>query len=73
MDRFHDFTCLYSSKTQKFIKKKQKSKNRLPNTDKGLRVKGRKSGKCKFSVEIWMDLQVQEEKKSIFKKKIGGS
>ena len=68
------FTILHVCRAQKLenSSKNQISPNRPSNTDNGLEFKGRKLGKCKFSVKMWVGLQISEEKICIFGKKLVG-
>ena len=69
---FHDFTCLYSSKTQKTHKKNRNRRIDYIVQTKALKSEGRKFGKCEFSIEMWVGPQILEEKICIFGKKLVG-
>ena len=74
MDRFQDFTCLYSSKTQ-LIKKNRNHRIKYRIQTKALKSEGQKYGNGefgKFSIEIWVGPQISVEKNCIFGKKLVG-
>ena len=67
--RFHMFVELKNSKTHQRTRYHQID---LQIQTKVLNLKGRKLGKCKFSVKMWVGLQISEEKICIFGKKLVG-